>query len=86
LGLGLVHSRLRVQTGASVSRGLGFAAAIWSFEVLTLPLIGATPRLAAWPRGEVLLLAAHTASYAFGAELASALMFDTRGRRWGISS
>jgi hypothetical protein len=67
--LGLVRARLDRRPG--LGRALRLGAAIWLFELLALPATGATPPLRRWPRGEKLLLAAHTTAFALAAELAS---------------
>ncbi|HVU49720.1 MAG TPA: hypothetical protein VHL80_03480 [Polyangia bacterium] len=67
--LAVARARLAGPPTRSVARALGFGAAIYAFELVALPALGATPPLRAWPRTEVVSLAAHTLAFALGSEL-----------------
>lgn len=68
--IGLIGSRVvPPRRGWSWRRALGLGAAVHAFELLALPLTGATPALARWPRMERLSLAFHTTIFGVAAEL-----------------
>jgi len=52
--------------------GIVLGAGICTFEVVAMPAAGATPRIRAWPPGDLALLAVHT----LGFGLASALVYE----------
>lgn len=52
--------------------GIVLGAAICAFEIVAMPTVGATPRIRAWPRGDLALLAVHT----LGFGLASAFVYE----------
>jgi hypothetical protein len=55
-------------------RALGLGAAIFAFELIALPALGATPPLRRWSRAEKALLAWHTQVFGFGEEMARRLL------------
>jgi fumarate reductase subunit D len=48
---------------------LALGGAVYLFELLVLPLLGATPRLRRWPAGDKLRLAGHTGLYGLATEM-----------------
>jgi len=68
-GAALGVLRAAVAPRGRLAGALGFAAAIYGFELIVLPASGATPPLATWRRGQPAWLAAHTLAFAVGATL-----------------
>jgi hypothetical protein len=66
----LVSSR----TCGTWRRALGLGAAIFAFELVALPALGATPPLRRWSRAEKALLAWHTQVFGFGEEVTRHLL------------
>jgi hypothetical protein len=62
--LALIRNWLVRSPRAGDVPALSFGAGIYAFELIVLPATGATPPLRRWPPLEVLLLAAHTLTYA----------------------
>jgi hypothetical protein len=63
----LVLVRAAVEARACVKPAagwLGLASGVYAFELALLPALGATPRLAAWPRRQLATLWLHTAVFA----------------------
>jgi hypothetical protein len=64
--LGMVRSWLAGRSAALAS-WISFAVAIYAFELVVLPAVGATPPLRRWPRAQIGSLALHTAGFAVAA-------------------
>ena len=66
---------------ASLPRALALAGAIYLFEILAMPALGATPPLRRWKPAERWLLLLHTAAFSIATE---ALLGRPAKRRAGI--
>jgi hypothetical protein len=75
--LALIRSRLVRSPSVGAVPALSFGAGIYVFELIALPALGATPPIRKWPPLEVLLLAAHTMTYA----LTTAFVAERAGLR-----
>jgi hypothetical protein len=69
--LALARKRLVRSRRRGIVPALSFGAGIYAFELVALPALGATPPIRRWPPREVLMLAAHTMTYALAAEVAA---------------
>jgi hypothetical protein len=68
--LAIARDRLTARSSVGVvAQALCFGAGIYAFELVALPATGATPPIRAWPAKEVLLLAAHTMTFALASQL-----------------
>lgn len=74
--LGLVFDGLYPGTRSVWRRGLVTGGSVLLFELIAMPLVGATPPVALWPRSDVLLLGLHTLAYGVG----SAVVWRSRHR------
>jgi hypothetical protein len=63
----------------SLPAGVALAVAIYGFELVAMPLVGATPPLRKWPRGEALLLLLHTSAFGLATILAERLLSSETG-------
>lgn len=71
--LGLLSERLYPNDGGVVSRGLVIGGSVLAFELLAMPLVGATPPWMLWPWSDRALLPLHTLAFGMGSALAREL-------------
>ena len=67
--LGVAAEWLAPKSGSVARRALRIGGAVLAFELATLPRVGATPKLRAWPLAELGLLALHTAAFGLAAAI-----------------
>jgi hypothetical protein len=80
--LGAAHACLDRDPRPGLKNALRLAAAIYGFEVVVLPLVGATPPLRRWPRVQVGSLALHTLAFSACVMLARASRARSARAAW----
>jgi hypothetical protein len=78
-GWGMVLGRVRPAWSLPWT-ALALGSSIWLFELLALPLSGATPASSRWPREEVWSDLANTSAYALVTAATLSLLAGGRGR------